>query len=129
MSEFVLDASAVLAFINQEAGASDVEDVLHRSVISTINLTEVFSKLVREGMDVEETRSLLSACCPHAVSVDRDQAETAAVIHAATARKNVSYADSVCLALGACRNLPIVTADKKWKTLDLGMNVELKFLR
>ena len=129
MNKVVLDASAMLAYINNEPGATAVHDVLPHSIVSTVNLAEAFSKLVREGMDVADTRTILNECFPHAIPLDRDQAETAAIIHAANAKMNVSYADSMCLALGACRNVPILTGDKKWEKLDLGFTVEIDLIR
>ena len=129
VNKVVLDASAMLAYINNERGAQAVHDVLARSVVSTVNLVEAFSKLVREGMDVNDTRTVLQKCFPEAVPVDRDQAETAAIIHAANAKMNVSYADSLCLALGACRDVPILTCDQKWKKLELGFDVDIRLIR
>ena len=49
MSEVVLDASAVLAFINEEAGAELVEPYLGNAAISAANLSEVVAKLVEKG--------------------------------------------------------------------------------
>ena len=79
MSSFVLDASAVLAYINEEPGGDVVEEALFSSTISAANLMEVYSKLLREGMDPEETQEILNQCCPHVTPLDREQAETAGV--------------------------------------------------
>ena len=50
MNEIVFDASAVLAVIQHERGEERLtSDVLSRSVISTVNLAEVQSKLVKNG--------------------------------------------------------------------------------
>lgn len=129
MSNCVLDASALLAYVNAEPGMKAVEKVLDKCVVSTVNLLEAFSKLIRAGMAVDETQQFLRERFPASVDVDREQAETAAVIHAATSKHGVSYADSICLALGACRQLPILTADGRWKELDLGFKVTLKMIR
>ena len=48
MSEVVLDASAVLAVIQHERGADRLTvEELNEAVISTVNLAEVQSKLVK----------------------------------------------------------------------------------
>lgn len=46
----VLDASAVLALLQDEPGAEVVERVLPGSVLSTVNLAEVVGKLVDAGV-------------------------------------------------------------------------------
>jgi PIN domain nuclease of toxin-antitoxin system len=50
MNEIVLDASAVLAVIQHERGAEKLPpEVLNEAVISTVNLAEVQSKLIKNG--------------------------------------------------------------------------------
>src|SRR6478609_7034554 len=50
MSErFVLDASALLCLLKSEQGADRVLSVLPRAMISAVNLSEVYSKLVDAG--------------------------------------------------------------------------------
>jgi PIN domain nuclease of toxin-antitoxin system len=80
-------------------------------------------------MEVDETQRFLREHFPVAAPVDRDQAETAAVIHASTAKLGISYADSICLALGVCLNLPIYTADQRWAGLELDFDVRFKMIR
>ena len=46
MVKVVLDVSALLAFINGEAGADKVAAVLGDAVISAVNLAEAVTKLV-----------------------------------------------------------------------------------
>ncbi len=50
MSDPVLDASAVLALLNQEPGHEQVLAVLPAASIGTVNLTEVISKLCERGV-------------------------------------------------------------------------------
>src|SRR5204863_8283095 len=47
----VLDASAILALINNEPGADEVAEALPESVLSTVNLAEVIGKLVDAEID------------------------------------------------------------------------------
>jgi ribonuclease VapC len=51
MSEYVLDASAILAFLNQEVGAEQVAETLTDAVISAVNLSEVMTKLIERSYD------------------------------------------------------------------------------
>ncbi len=41
MSEVVLDASAILALLNKEAGSEEVLKFIGKAAISTVNLSEV----------------------------------------------------------------------------------------
>lgn len=58
----VLDASAVLALLQEEEGADEVESLLDGALMSTVNLSEVLQKGAQHGADVEglpEIRVLL----------------------------------------------------------------------
>lgn len=57
----VLDASAVLALINDEPGAVLVSDNLAESRLSAVNLAEIVGKLVDAGLDVRRVTALLTA--------------------------------------------------------------------
>jgi len=50
--EYVLDASALLAWLNEETGGEEVEPLLEKSVISTVNLSETLQKSLARGADV-----------------------------------------------------------------------------
>ena len=55
----VLNASALLCLLNDEPGAKRVLDVLTRSVVGTVNLAEVVSKLRERGVSLDEVREAL----------------------------------------------------------------------
>jgi bifunctional DNA-binding transcriptional regulator/antitoxin component of YhaV-PrlF toxin-antitoxin module len=44
----VLDASALLALLNHEAGADQVAAVISRAALSAVNLAEVVAKLIKD---------------------------------------------------------------------------------
>ena len=48
---FVLDASALLALLNEEPGSSAVEALLDGAVISSVNWCEAFGKLRARGLE------------------------------------------------------------------------------
>lgn len=121
----VLDASALIAAIYDEKGADVVDRQLSGALISTVNLTEVASYLVREGMDFTQARELLKDLALETAAYDEGQAYLAAKLLPITAAKGLSLGDRACLALAMIRKLPVLTADKAWKTLDLEVKVEL----
>lgn len=53
------------------------------------------------------------------------QAAGAANLRLATRPLGLSLGDRFCLALGLERNLPVITADRAWAGLDLGVEIQL----
>ena len=60
MSDYVLDASAILALLNAEKGADLVQDMLPRAVLSAVNLAEVVTRPVAVGMPETEIQEALT---------------------------------------------------------------------
>ncbi len=125
MAEAVLDASAVLAIIQSERGAARVEELLPQVLLSSVNAAEVVTKLVRYGSDpntaVEAVREIRCTIVP----VDERLGLRAGVIYAETARFGLSLGDRICLALAEREGLPVLTADRAWASLDIGVEIRL----
>jgi len=119
----VLDSSAVLAAINGETGAERVEDALPGGAISAANFSEVLSKLVDKGHDDGEAVAALDALPLTVLPVDAAQARRAGLLRRQTRRLGLSLGDRVCLALAVELRLPVVTADRAWAQLDLGVEI------
>ena len=56
---FVLDASALLAYLHDELGGAQVESILHGALISTVNWSEVAQKSIARLVNVEGMREEL----------------------------------------------------------------------
>lgn len=125
MSEFVADASAVLAFALGEPGEKRVAKARSDCLVVSLNLLEAFSKLVRCEMPADRVQGFLREAFPRVEAVDRQLAESAAVLHATTRTFGLSYADCVCLAFGASRQATVLTADRRWKEVKIDVKVEL----
>jgi len=63
VSPFVcaLDASALLAVLNQEAGADQVVPLLDRAAMSTVNWSETVQKAAARGVATQGLRSEVEA--------------------------------------------------------------------
>ena len=59
ISEVVLDASAVLALLNQEAGCEAIALFIGKAAISAVNLSEVISKLAEAGIPEDSINEIL----------------------------------------------------------------------
>ena len=125
MSEFIADASAILAYIQGEKGEKRVAKVREQCVVATVNLIEAYSKLVRRGMPAESVQMVLRQSFPRTSPLDRELAEDAALLHASTRGNGYSYADCVCLALGMQTKAIVLTTDSRWTELSGDVNVEL----
>ena len=124
MTKVVLDASAVLALLNAEPGAAEVESVLGQAVISTVNVTEVFSRLLDWGMSPAEVEAVFAALDLEQQAFDSGLCRRAAWLRSATRAYGLSLGDRACLALGHRLGLPVLTADRTWLDLDVGVRVE-----
>jgi PIN domain nuclease of toxin-antitoxin system len=121
--QVVLDASALLALIKGEPGADSVEAALSGSAMSCVNLAEVASVLVQEGHHIEDVRRTLSDYAVDILDFDESQAMETARFRPLTSHAGLSLGDRACLALAALRRLPVMTADRAWARLELGIEI------
>ena len=126
MNEVVFDASVMLAMIQHERGAESVTDeLLQRSVASTVNLAEVQSKLVKKGYAPhdawEDTLSAVRSVEPYT----SDHARSAGDLIATTEKYGLSLGDRSCLALAIALNAPVYTTEQAWKNLNLGVPIHV----
>jgi len=125
MNKVVLDASALLAVIAHEPGADAIEPLFSRAVISSVNLAEVHSKLVRMGVPQDEAWTAASALVSEVLDFDMRQARVAGDLVNQTRTLGLSLGDRACLALGMTLKAPVVTADRTWKSLEVGIDIRL----
>lgn len=117
----VLDASALLAHMQNEPGSDKVTDMLPYSVISSVNRSEVFSKLLDKGFSessIFETLKTYETTGLKTIPFDQDSADKAGLLRPKTKALGLSLADRACISLGLKLNLVIVSADKSWKHLE-----------
>ena len=125
MSKFVLDASAVLALLNQEPGMERVEAVLADSCMGAVNYCEVLGKLIDAGLPEPEARESVELLNIEVVSFDTDMARLAAALRPTTKKLGLSLGDRSCLALALSRRNTAVTAERVWPKLKIGVKIEL----
>jgi len=126
VSRIVLDASAVLAILNSEAGADKLTPRLLRdATVSTVNLAEVQSKLVSRGLDPDDAWEAAISPVRESELFTGAQAKIAGGLVAQTRPLGLSLGDRACLALGIELGAPIYTADQSWKALRLGIPIHV----
>lgn len=124
----VLDASALLALIQEERGAEIIKPLLKSSIMSVINVTETLSVLQKTNIPPQEGLALIADIVSTIVSFDLEQAEEVARLHPLVKTQGLSLADRACITLGMKLQLPIYTADKVWSNLQLD-NANIKLIR
>ncbi|OWY63535.1 twitching motility protein PilT, partial [cyanobacterium TDX16] len=84
MSSYVLDASAILALLNNEPGADVVQSALTDATcfMSVVNWSEVAKKLVIRGLEVEPVAQTLGGLGLEFQDFDYRQAVAAAQLEA-----------------------------------------------
>ncbi len=111
----LFDASALLAFLQNERGAVEVERGLEvGGRCSAVNWSEVAQKVLAAGRDWQLSRLLLLSYDLTIEPVTEKDAEYAAGIWKAGA--GLSLADRLCLAVGYRLGALIWTADAQWGT-------------
>jgi ribonuclease VapC len=125
VSKCVLDSSVLLAILKNEQFDPEILEVIEGAVMSTVNLTEVWTKIHDLGLTqaprTEAVFRLLSAIAPFTES----QARLAADLRSATRHAGFSLGDRACMALALSIGGQVYTADRQWSRIDVGCSIHL----
>ncbi len=109
--KWLLDASAVLAWLQEERGAEVVDEVIDSSAILSLNAAEVLHKLMGKGATPEQAREILDRLAVPVIDFGNEHLR-------ATARfskvAGLSLGDRCCLGVAETMSLTAVTADRQW---------------
>lgn len=126
MSSVVMDASAILAIIHHERGEEKLTDeIMVNAVISSVNLAEVQSKLVKKGYAAEHAWEDATSYLKMIEPFTSEQARIAGDLIAKTEKYGLSLGDRACLALAISLNAPIYTTEQIWRNLKLGIKIHV----
>lgn len=125
MSDYVLDTSAVLAFINEEPGSNRVEPHLRTAPISAVNLAEVVTKLQERGFDDAAIDEALHLLALDVQPFEPDVASVAGKLHGTTRHAGLPLGDRDCLAFAQDLGATALTTDCARDGLDIGVAIEL----
>jgi PIN domain nuclease of toxin-antitoxin system len=135
VSPYVLDASALLAYLHGEDGADEVADALSQSAsISAANWAETLSKVAEVGVspkqladDLEE-QGLLHGLL-EVVPLTHEDALSIGDLRPMTKPYGLSLGDRACIALALRLGRPVLTADRDWDQIADTVDVVVERIR
>lgn len=120
----VLDASALLAYLQNESGQEKVEAVLSTAVISSVNWAEVVQKSVAAGVDTAGMQHDVNALGLSILPFTADDAGASGLLWRQTRPLGLSLGDRACLGLGIKLQAQVLTADRIWTELKLPITIQ-----
>jgi PIN domain nuclease of toxin-antitoxin system len=122
----LLDASALLAAVNEEPGGQRVAECLDDAAVSAVNLAEVATKLRDFGWQAAELSALVDELQLEVLPFEERDALASAALRKPTRNLGLSLADRACLATAQRTGYPVLTADKAWSRVKLrGVGIEI----
>jgi PIN domain nuclease of toxin-antitoxin system len=122
-SGVVLDASAVLALLQEEPGADEVESLLDTALMSSVNLSEVIQKAEQHSVNTEGLEYDLEALGLEFRDFDGAMARPTAKLW--SKGSGLSLGDRACLALAWAAGIPAVATDSQWAKLKIPVDVQV----
>ena len=121
----ILDTSAVLAVLLEEPGAENVIPHMREAQLSIINYCEVLTKSAEQGGDLAVVERILNSYHLRVRAFRDGHALEVARLRPLTRHLGLGLGDRACLVQGKFSMMPILTADRKWAKLDLGIDIRL----
>ena len=120
-----MDSSAVVAAILEEPGGEEMANRDGPFLLSAVNLCEVLERLAADDRAEARILALLEALGLVLVDFTPDLAAIAARLKAPTRKTGLSLGDRACLALALREEAPVLTGDRAWSKVNLGVEVVL----
>lgn len=98
---------------------------METSVLGAVNLAEVATRLLDLGVSAADIDGLPERLRCEVVPFDEDLALSAGLLRVQTRHLGLSVGDRACLALAQREGLPVLTGDRAWAKLDVGVEVVL----
>lgn len=124
---YILDAYALLAFLEAEDGGEIVRDLLatpgNRFYISAVNLGEVYYIVLRERGGEAAARVEGELKLAPNIRIEAANWERAKMAAKLKARGGISYADCFAAALAMEKNAPLLTGDPEFEQVSDAVQV------
>lgn len=129
--KYVLDASALIAYLQQEPGWQRVESRIadQRCHLLTVNLAEVLTRLADWHVPVVDMLHRIEGLELIMAPFDTELAASTAELRHPTRNFGLSLGDRACLALARRLGAVAVTADRPWTQLDPALGIKVECIR
>jgi ribonuclease VapC len=125
-TEYVWDSSALIALVSLEPGYQRVAELIGRSSISAVNLSETINKLIQKVPTIDAVQLLLAQLDLTVEDWSEDLAFRSAEFSPFNKSHGLSLGDRACLTLAKHLRATAVTSDRAWRRLpSLGVSVML----
>ena len=125
MNDIILDASAIIAVLKREPGAERVGAVAEGARVSALTIAEVATWLTVEGVQAEPAYTALNLFRLTVEPFHHARAVAAGFLVAKTRHRGLSLGDRACLALAIELRMPVMTGDRAWRDLDIGVDISI----
>jgi len=125
MNDIILDASAIIAVLKNEPGAERVGAVAEGACVSALTIAEVATWLTTEGVRPEQANTAINLFRLTVEPFHQKRALAAGFLVAKTRHRGLSLGDRACLALAIELSMPVMTGDRAWRDLDIGVDIRL----
>lgn len=126
MASVIIDSSVILAIAKNERLNDEAYVYAQDAIISSVNACEVLTKFIdRVGLTADESIDAVNGFKLIIEPFDQKHFYQAAMMYPQTKKLGLSLGDRACLALGMHYKLPVITADRAWAKLDIGVNVRV----
>ncbi|MEY3106453.1 MAG: hypothetical protein RIT35_619 [Pseudomonadota bacterium] len=122
MSKIVLDASALIALFAKESGYDLIKRHMKDVIMSSVNIAEVYKYCIEtQGLTKEEAKNLIKLSDIKIIEFTDEQALITASLVSKTKQYGLSLGDRACIALAIEGKYSIITCDKIWQKIDVGV--------
>lgn len=121
----VFDSSALLAIAFHESGAEEARSALKEGILSAVNASEVVARFVDIGVSESRAREWLMRFGLPIRPFDEELAVATGILRSGTKKAGLSLGDRACIALALREGGSVITADRNWKGLNLGVDVAM----
>ncbi len=127
----VLDASAILAFLQGEPGEEIVRLALQSSscFVAAANQSEVIAIILDRGADVDAIKAMIGQLDYSVIDVTAEDGDRSGWMRGQTRMIGLSLGDRLCLAVAQRLKAPVLTADRPWLTMAQPLGLDIRCIR
>lgn len=129
---FILDASAILAFLQEEPGGEHVEACLKQPAscwVTAANQAEIIAKALDRGVLEAPLKTILDNLAYQVIAHPPEDGERAGYLRLATRKAGLSLGDRLCLAAAMRLKATVITADRPWLALAETLQLDIRCIR